>query len=430
SKDRRSLALLAASALHLDRRAQGTFVDAFDEQLSGAVVATLVDEESCGPTVPDVIRQRIALEGRLLDHPHPRLRFLDWLLNGDGRTACDDPAGAARSLVALAADSSEMRRFLAPVFPALVKRADSAETRRAVVTHAAEFAAKHGLSGPCKRWRLALAAGSARAGDHRTADAQLEAAVNCGTDDRYGRAESILIAFVAFMRSGKLPRRLDSQLRPDLERLVRHRVDAACTGLADFDYRLAAALPDELVELASSLEPTLQKQEGMITIHSTRDELSDARDALRATKRALADGDFASASTKLRAAEKTFARLEHAPGLAQTHFLREVVVPDAPESGNDDSEGDSNGESSRAPGIAESCELDSTSMPTSPDIRRCLLAEHGATKLADAWQALPDGVSADQHAFLAALLLIDGRTRALAERAGGHDLSLCRPPRR
>jgi len=440
SDQTRRLPLFAVLATHLDGPAAKPWVESFDTTLSGLAVRAVRACDSRGSVAGslEAYGPYLALETRLSDHSPARLRFLDWLVNGDGRNLCDDPAGAARSLVTLAGDASGMRPFLTPLFPALVDRAEVPEDRRTIVAHAADFAAEHGPAGSCKRWRLSLAAASARAGDYRDAEDQLESAVNCGADDRYERTESILIAFVAFMRSGRLPRRTEEGVRSALERLVRHRVDEACTGLAPFEYDLGTALPDELVDLAASLEPSSPAgdEDAMLTVRSTGDDLESGRSTLDRAKSALREGDFRTAADKLAVARDYFSRLGHAPGLAQTEFLQQQFFPDLDRSARERTTTDGSetpdqhagpAETSADPvPVADSCELAPDALPASPETRRCLIAEHGPNELADTWSDRAAEATDDGRALLAALFMLEGRFETVRQLHAVRPLSLCR----
>jgi hypothetical protein len=433
-----SLPHLAALATHLGASESSRF----DNLLTTRLVERLADTRTCEASGSDLLRRQIALEAAAGPDATGRLRLLDWWYNGRGAVACRNAPEAAASLVALSSENESVRRFLTPLFPVLVDRAESNEDRRAVVERAAEFTRKQGRAGLCKRWRLALAAGAAASGNHREASSQIEAAVSCGADEKHDRTESLVIAYTGFLRSAAFPRKTNTELLPTLDRMVRRRVEDACVGLAAPQHRFTEALPDEIARLAGKLTSPRAESGGMLTISSSRDRLRAGLDRLEEAKRAAREGDFETAEKRLADAGENFRDLTHAPGLAQVKFLESVVSrPDEGADSEADSEKTDSGESqanderdeSAADQITE-CPLDDeTQVPDSRGMLRCLLRNHSAETLADRWsERTGSDLSTAARRHLGAILLLADRRdalRAVGETAGEADEpSVCSYP--
>jgi hypothetical protein len=431
---RLSLPRLAALATHLGASDSSTF----DELLSRRLVKRLDDTRTCEASGAPLLRRQIALEAAGGADATGRLRLLDWWYNGRGAVACRNAPEAAASLVSLSSENESVRRFLTPLFPVLVDRAESNEDRRAVVERAAEFTQKQGSARLCKRWRLALAAGAAASGNHREASSHIEAAVGCGAGEQHDRAESLVIAYTSFLRSAAFPRKTNTELLPTLDRMVRRRVEDACVGLASPQHRFTEALPDEIARLAGKLTSPRAESGGMLSISSSRDRLRAGLDRLEQAKQAMREGDFEKARGRLASAGENFRDLTHAPGLAQVRFLESVVSrPDADADAEQTDSGESQTTDENETGAAEKineCPLDDeTRIPESRDMLRCLLRKHSADALADRWAARAgsDLSSATRRHLGAILLLVDRRDalRAVGKTADEADEpSVCSYP--
>ncbi len=428
TRSRLTLASLAAIA----PRIRGEYAADFDEVLTRRLVTTIRDRKQCRSDPPANVRRHLAIAHGRSRSPSARLRLLNWWYDGDGAFACSDPPRAARSLVALAADHTDLQPFLAPLFPVLVERADSNLARRSVVERAAEFAAEHDRPALCKRWRLALAAGAAESGDHREAGAQMEAAVGCGADGAYDRAESLVIGYIGFLRSAAYPRKTDRKLRPKLDRIVRRRVEATCVGLADFGHRFTEALPDEIAALASRLTYSTRPSGEMLSIRSSRDRLNEGVEALKSAKQATRSGDFETAADHLAGAGEGFEAVTHAPGLAQVDFLESLLVADP---ADDVETKDETPLAARSPSgeKASECRLEQTPPPSTRASLRCLLAKHPPAELAERWSEVPPTeLSPRQRRHLAVVYLLADRLDRLEQLNRGSEradrLSVCRYP--
>lgn len=434
---RLSLPRLAALATHLGASDSSTF----DELLSRRLVERLGDTRTCEASGAPLLRRQIALEAGGGADATGRLRLLDWWYNGRGAVACRNAPEAAASLVALSSENESVRRFLTPLFPVLVDRAESNEDRRAVVERAAEFTQKQGRARLCKRWRLALAAGAAASGNHREASSQIESAVGCGADEQHDRAESLVIAYNGFLRSAAFPRKTNTELLPTLDRMVRRRVEDACVGLASPQHRFTEALPEDIARLAGKLASPRAASDGMLSISSSRDRLQDGLDRLEEAKEAMREGDFERARGRLNPAAENFRDLTHAPGLAQVTFLESVVSdPDdntdsestSEQTDSDEATNDQRDQSA-ADGITE-CPLHDVQLPESREMLRCLLRKHSADALADRWveRAGSDLTTAARRHLGAILLLADRRDalRRLGQAARDADeRSVCSYPK-
>ena len=298
------------------------------EQTAG-VIADLIEEAGlCDYHDPD---DELAVAARLIEmeragrpRPSDGLSLLDWFAGTVNRTC--EAVGAADSLVERSTKLMKPATLLPDIFSALLDRAESTDDRRAVVERAAAYAREHNLGKACKRWHLSLAAAYAKSGRYRPAEKELNGAVNCGVSAEYGRTESLLIAYVAFLKSARLPRRLDEPLLQVAEAMTRRRFEPeVCTGLASFDFEPFAPLDPDIVQLAETLSTSRPDRTGELTVRSSLDQLDDLKEAMGRAVGQLADGAFETARDSLADARAIAERLGHAPALSQIDFLARAL---------------------------------------------------------------------------------------------------------
>lgn len=301
--------------------------------VESTVAWALRSPERCGEV--DDAPSLSASPARAGDEPS-RLELMAWLVDHLESSTCGEPGGAAESLAEWVEENDGSASLAAPLFDALFDQSESAASRTTIAREAAESLRGTEVGSACYRWHLALADAHAAAGDHDGAEAWLESAVNCtDTDaDALERTADMLGAFVAFQRSGRLPRRLGPELGPAARRLVRRETAPnTCAGLAEFGYRLDSEVAAPVRRLADRLDVSApETEDGSLTLASASDQLDAARSRLDEARNSLAAGDLATGAEKLASTSRSFGRIDHLPGRTLTAFLGTALFDSAPDS--------------------------------------------------------------------------------------------------
>lgn len=348
----------------------------------------------------------------------------DWL-----EGVCRAPARAAVQLREETARNEALVPFAGRLLPALVASASDDETRRRVIDEAGAFAVKHRtLADFCKRWHLAVAAAESTRGRPKEAERALAQAVNCPDVEELKSTEALLAAYVAFERTGELPRRVnhrvEARLKPLIGRTRGQRpaetgdvIDiTACPALDPFGYDITRALDERVARLAAALTVVDAPTDDTLTLQTSTDRLRTAVETLDTAKSALKRGDLEKGRAALDSAAEAFESLDYRPGRSQARFLNSAIF------GEDSEETVREGE----------CPDTLEPPPAAPRELRCLLKAGDAARWLEEASLKEGDASYTGHALLAASLLFEGaedtrrRLQELAERSEAA-AALCRP---
>lgn len=378
-----------------------------------------VDTESfCRLDFAPAAAERIGRARRDAEVAPFRIQLFSWLADGGISAICASPSRAAKTLGNLENAPDALPELASPLFAAMLDHTERRGARVKIVEHGATFAYEQDRRRECKRRRLALAAAAARAGRPRAADAFLNDAVNCDASSVYGDSQNLLIAYVTFLQSGTLPRRIENRERDRIRTVLRQTVpQETCAGLVDSRYPLFDHLHPEIAHLARKLRFRNRSESDDLQLRTSLDKLEEGREALASARRALRNAEFGAARPLLTKAAERFEEIDNLPGQNSVeHLARSVYGADPATLAETDLERAS------CEGDEESTPSDSDSglaLPGSPAELRCRLAESSALPSTEQLpSALLGELDSPKLRSLAALAIIherDGLLRRLVE---------------
>ncbi len=259
----------------------------------------------------------------------PTLPATRWLISAALPAACESPQAFADTLAAGLGDHPRLATRAAPLLEAVASAAAGPE-RTALLRRFAEFTAEHEKGAACKRWNLALSVSHARVGKLEQADAHLARAINCGgRNAELEETQDLLMAYLRFEKSAKIPDDASAHTRRTIATVVRHQpaedAPTSCFGLLPVDYRLEHFVDPEVSALAVAMP---ERPPSELMLETASDSTARGIASLVVARRFLAQGRPSPAAEALMEARRNFERVQNQVGLRRVRFFEEVVFGD------------------------------------------------------------------------------------------------------
>ncbi|MFW6057670.1 MAG: hypothetical protein ACOC9W_02330 [Persicimonas sp.] len=256
----------------------------------------------------------------------PVLPATRWLISTALPAACESSQAFADTLAEGLGDHPELATHAAPLLEAVASGAEGPE-RMALLRRFADFAAEHENGAACKRWNLALSVSNARVGRLEQAESHLARAINCGgRDAELAKTQQLLVAYLRFEKSAKIPDDTSADIRRGLAGVVRHQpaedAPTSCFGLSPMDYRLEDFVAAEVGALAVAMP---ERPPNELMLETASDSSARGIASTVVARRFLAQGRPSPAAEALIEARANFERVQNRVGLRRVRFFEEVV---------------------------------------------------------------------------------------------------------